>query len=245
MTKRPEEPPAKLNVIGYVRVSTEEQANSGLSLANQRLRIQAYAAASDIILTEIIEDAGKSAKTLERPGMQRVLHYIAGQETDGVVILKLDRLTRSVRDLGALIEALDNNGVALMSVQESINTATAAGRLVANLLGSVAQWECEVIGERTKSALAVKRMKGEKTGGTTPYGYTAYRKRLSEHPGEQANIAKMIELRATGMGYHAIAAALTGAGVFPRTGKTWHPQAIYRILARSNARWQGVEVEGD
>lgn len=233
---------SRLNVIGYTRVSTDEQANSGLSLASQEMRLRAYAAATDLILTDIIEDAGCSAKDLNRPGMQRILGRIEDQKTDGILILKLDRLTRSVRDLGLLIDLCEQHGVALMAVQESINTATAAGRLVTNVLVSVAQWECEVIGERTKSALAVKRMRGEKTGGLVPYGYTSTNGRLHVNKSEQAVIQLMIQLRLEHHSYNDIAKLITERGHLSRLGKSWHPQTVHRILERSHARWVGADV---
>lgn len=223
----------KLQVIGYVRVSTEEQATSGLSLENQELRIRAYAQAADLELLEIISDRGRSAKDLDRPGMLRVLNLVAEQSVDGVIILKLDRLTRSVRDLGGLIELFEENGVAMISVQESINTATAAGRLVANVLGSVAQWEREAIGERTKSALAVKRLRGEKTGGTCPYGFDVGEGGvLAENPEERNVVATMLLLRREGKSWRGIAATLNERGVGTKKGRPWHGFSVQRIVER-------------
>ena len=87
-----------------------------------------------------------------------------------MIVLKLDRLTRSVRDLADLLELFQRRKVALMSVSESLNTATAAGRMVVNMLGTVAQWEREAIGERTSAALSAKRLRGERAG-AVPYGF--------------------------------------------------------------------------
>jgi len=223
----------KLRVIGYIRVSTEDQAASGLSLTNQRMRIRSYALAMDLDLTEIIEDAGKSAKDLVRPGMQSVLGLVEEQKTDGVITLKLDRLTRSVRDLGELIELFDNNGVALIVIQENVNTATAAGRLVANVLCSVAQWEREAIGERTRAALAVKRSRGEKTGGTVPFGYTVDAIGILEPDArEQAVVAEMVALRASGLSWKKIGERLHAKGIGNRGGTAWHGFSIQRIVER-------------
>jgi DNA invertase Pin-like site-specific DNA recombinase len=106
----------------------------------------------------VIEDAGLSAKTLDRPGLQTALAMLKTGQAAGLVIAKLDRLTRSVRDLGALIEGPFAAGkAALLSVSEQIDTRTAGGRLVLNILGSVSQWEREVIGERTAAALQHKK----------------------------------------------------------------------------------------
>jgi site-specific DNA recombinase len=86
---------------------------------------------------------------------------LQAHEAEGLAVCKLDRLTRSVRDLGGLIEIYFSNGIALLSVGEQIDTTTAAGRFMLNVLGSVAQWERETIGERTATALRHKRAKGE------------------------------------------------------------------------------------
>lgn len=158
-------------VISYVRVSTDEQANSGVSLAAQREKCELYARLHGLTLVEHIEDAGQSAKSLDRPGLQRALKMLRSGEADALLIVKLDRLTRSVRDLGTLLDTHFQPGAAtLMSVHDQIDTSTAAGRMVLNILTSVAQWEREAIGERTAAALAHKRSNGSKTGGHRPFG---------------------------------------------------------------------------
>src|SRR5262245_9845331 len=94
-----------MRVIGYIRVSTEEQATAGVSLSAQAEKVRAYCALYDLTLLEVVEDAGASAKTLERPGLQRALSALRRGEADGVVVAKLDRLTRSVADMATLIDA--------------------------------------------------------------------------------------------------------------------------------------------
>ena len=127
---------------------------------------------SDLTLVKMVVDAGVSAKTLQRPGLQRALGMLRGGQANALLVCKLDRLTRSVKDLGTLVEAyFSSDKISLLSVADSIDARTAAGRLVLNVFGSVAQWEREAIGERTAEALAHKKTKGEKTGGDVPYGY--------------------------------------------------------------------------
>ena len=117
-----------LKAIGYVRVSTDEQAREGLSLDLQVARIGAYCEAKGWELLRVYRDAGISGKDLERPGIQSLLHDLKGNGVDVVVILKLDRLTRSIRDLGLLIDDLFE-GVALASVAEGFDSSTAAGEI--------------------------------------------------------------------------------------------------------------------
>src|SRR5271155_2455104 len=123
-------------------------------------------------LLEIIVDGGESAKSLNRPGMARLLALVDAGEVQTVIIAKLDRLTRSVKDLCTLLERFERRSVALISVAESLDTGTAAGRLVLNIMTAVSQWEREAIGERTRDAMHHKRANGERVG-TVPFGYHA------------------------------------------------------------------------
>ena len=158
--------------VAYLRVSTEKQADAGVSLEAQQDKAKAYASLYDLSLVEVVIDAGESAKTLERPGLQRALTMLKTGKADALLVVKLDRLTRSVVDLGALIETYFAPGkAALLSVSEQIDTRSAAGRLVLNILASVSQWERETIGERTRDAMKHKQAQGEYIGGHAPYGY--------------------------------------------------------------------------
>src|SRR5438128_9519593 len=113
-------------VVGYIRVSTEQQAAEGVSLEAQREKIMAYARLYDLALVDIIVDAGGSAKTLERPGLQHALSLLIYDTADALLVTKLDRLTRSVKDLGTLIDRYFTR-YALMSVSDQIDTRTANG----------------------------------------------------------------------------------------------------------------------
>lgn len=216
--------------VGYIRVSSEEQAESGLSLAHQRAKIEAYALAMDLELAAIIEDAGKSAKNMNRPGLTHALEMIRRKEADSLIILKLDRLTRSVKDLGTLVETFEKTGAALISVQDSINTTTAAGRLVLNVLGSVAQWEREAIGERTAAAMRVKQERGELVG-RVPYGFDLDTdgRTLTPNQGEQETLSLLRELRSTGLSYRKIGAELTRRGISTKNGGAWQAMTIRNL----------------
>lgn len=159
-----------MRLIGYVRVSSDKQADSGASLEAQAEKITAMAVVKGFPLIEIITDAGESAKNLDRPGMARLLQMVDAKQVDGIIISKIDRLTRSVKDLGELLERLNAKGVALISVAESLDTVTAAGRLVINIMGAVSQWERQAIAERTSDALQQIKRSGCPAG-TAPYGF--------------------------------------------------------------------------
>ena len=142
--------------IAYLRVSTERQADRGVSLDAQRAKVNAYAELYDLELAEVIVDAGEGAKSLKRPGLQRALGMLERREAEALLIVKLDRLTRSVVDLGSLVERYFAPGkAALLSVGEQIDTRSAAGRLVLNVLASVSQWEREAIGKPTRHRVVI------------------------------------------------------------------------------------------
>src|SRR5437867_3353721 len=114
-----------MQAIGYVRVSTDRQAEHGVSLEAQEAKIRAMATIHNAELTEVIVDGGESAKSLNRPGLQRLLALINAGHVQAVIIAKMDRLTRSVKDLCNLLELLEKRKVALISVAESLDTASA------------------------------------------------------------------------------------------------------------------------
>jgi len=216
-------------VIGYVRVSSEEQAASGLSIAAQVDRIRAYCAAREWTLAGIVTDAGESARTLDRPGMAKVREIMRERLVDGVVAVKLDRLTRSVRDLHALLQLSGDTGVALVSVSESMDTSNAAGRLMLNMLGAIAEWEREVIAERTVAALAVKRARGERVSRYAPMGAGMSIQAAHEREA-MAEVERMLEAGAPSL--RSIAATLAEHGYRNRAGGRYHPSAVKRIVDR-------------
>lgn len=220
--------------VAYLRVSTDKQADGGVSLDAQRAKVEAYASLYDLDVVAVIEDAGASAKTLDRPGLRQALAMLESGEAEAVLVAKLDRLTRSVRDLDTLITRWFGDGRrALLSVGEQIDTRSAAGRLVLNVLASVSQWEREAIGERTAAALAHKRERGERVG-QVPFGYrvAADGVTLEEEPAEQEALATIAELRDAGMSIRAVAAELEARGVEAR-GKRWHPTTVARLVKRA------------
>ncbi|MDA1056010.1 MAG: recombinase family protein [Planctomycetota bacterium] len=225
-----------MKVVAYIRVSTEEQATSGQSLDAQRAKALAYAGLYDLELVEVIEDAGQSAKKLKRPGLERALAMLASGEADGLVIAKLDRLTRSVADWQKLIDRFfgEKAGKQLFSVADSIDTRTAAGRLVLNVLLSVAQWERETIAERTSDALQHKIRNGERCG-KVRFGYDLADdgKTLVPNAVEQAAISLMHELREAGESLREIADQLNQRGIASKQGGEWKHTTVKGILARA------------
>ena len=220
--------------IAYVRVSTDKQADKGVSLDAQRAKCAAYAELYDLELCEVIVDAGESAKTLDRPGLQRALAMLKRGEAEALLVVKLDRLTRSVRDLGELVARYFAPGkAALLSVGEQIDTRSAAGRLVLNVLASVSQWEREAVGERTSAAMQHKASQGEYTGGAAPFGFrlAADGEHVEELPAEQAVLAAARELRASKLSLRAVASELARRGHHSRTGRPFGPKQVREMVS--------------
>ena len=220
--------------IAYLRVSTDKQADRGISLDVQRVKALAYAELYDLELVEIIVDAGESAKTLDRPGLQKALGMLRDGTAQALLVVKLDRLTRSVAQLGELLDEYFKEGAAaLLSVGEQIDTRSAAGRLVLNILASVSQWEREAIGERTAVAMQLKASRGEYTGGEPPFGYrvAADGERIEPDAAEQAAIAIAKTLHAKRVSLRGVARALEARGIRSRTGRTFAPVQIRRMVA--------------
>ena len=225
MASRPTLPLQPRAVVGYVRVSTEKQ---GLSLEAQQARIEAMALGRGVGVQSMIVDT-ESAKTLERPGMVRLLAMIEARAVDTVIVAKLDRLTRSVRDLADLLERFEAKGVALISVSESLDTSSPAGRLVLNIMMSVSQWEREAIGERTRDALRQLKAQGKSTG-TPVYGFQRGADGLVPHVGEQAMLSVVRDCRAAGFSLKATAEALNEAGYTTRAGTPWRMEYVRSLL---------------
>jgi site-specific DNA recombinase len=216
--------------IGYVRVSTEEQAEEGVSLRGQVEKIRQYAALHDLDLVEVVEDAGKSAKDLRRPGMERMLEKVRKGEVDAVIVAKLDRATRSVRDLQDLLEVFKKKGVEFASVAERLDTSSASGRFFVGMLGLVAQWERETISERTRDGLAKIRSEGRRVSGQAPRGFRFRGDRVVVDPAEKRLAGEAAALRKTGLSIRKIAETLNGMGRKTRNGGRIYPSGVERLL---------------
>lgn len=153
-----------MNVIGYVRVSTMEQVGTGLGLESQEVAIRRHCEATGLDLLDVVHDDGASAKDLNRPGLDSALRRLATGEAAGLVVAKLDRLTRSTVDLLNLLEWAERAGVALVALDLGLDTSTPTGRLVAKVMGSVVEWERDVIAQRTREAATVRRGQGKRMG---------------------------------------------------------------------------------
>lgn len=222
-------------IIGYCRVSTEEQP---ISLDAQETRIRAYCQALDLGPIRVIRETA-SAKTAKREGLQAALGLIDRGEARAIVVTKIDRLTRSVIDLWSIVQGrFDHSGPAapsLLSVGESIDTGTACGRMVLSMIATIAQWERETISERTRSALSHKKAKGEVVG-RVPYGSDRLDGQLTVNRYERSIIERIIDRRRAGLTLRQVADHLNAGGWLTRSKRSWQVTQVRRILLREGLR---------
>jgi DNA invertase Pin-like site-specific DNA recombinase len=206
-------------VIGYVRVSTNDQADSGAGLEAQRNAITAEVARRGWELVEIIEDAGVSAKNLDRPGIKRALEMLSTGGADLLLAAKLDRLSRSVRDFTEIIHQSSFYGWKLVVLDCNVDTSTPAGEAMTKVMVTFAELERQMIGVRTREALAVKKSQGIVGG------------RRANLPATVIDQAQ--QYRAQGMSYAKIADLFNAQGIpTAQGGKAWHPATIQKALDR-------------
>lgn len=215
--------------IAYIRVSTEQQATDGNSLAAQKEKLARYAEFHGVEIVAWEADAGVSASSLDRPGLQAALRRLDAFEANAILVVKLDRLTRSVRDLCDLVDSYFASGThTLMSVSEQIDTSSAGGRMVLNMLMTVAQWEREAVAERTRAVMEHMKASGLFTGGFPPFGfYVNDDGALVRNEREQEIVTAVRRTHTTG------AYSLREIGRLypnPRTGKPFDPKQIQRML---------------
>ena len=233
--------------VGYIRVSTREQADSGLSLAAQRRRIQVQADATGLTLVDILEDAGASGKDMNRPALRELRARLSAGMVDCVIVTKLDRITRSMADMCRILEVLKKSrradggrGVGIVSCAETINTDTPAGMLALNMFVSFAQFERELTSSRTKDALAERRAQGKTVGGVVPFGFQLVpgtNGLMEANPRERRILQEAQELRRQGYSWEQTAIHLTRRGHRTRRGGAFSRQGI-----RTTCRKAGLEI---
>ena len=218
-------------IIGYCRVSSDKQADVGMSLEVQESQIRKYAELYEIELMDIVVDGGESAKNLRRPGMERIIDLMDSGLCSGVLVVKLDRLTRSVKDLCHLLERYFSKDKVLISVQEKIDTNSAMGRMVINVVMSISQWEREATSERTRAVLQHKKVKGERVGNIA-FGYKLAPDgvHLEEHLREQEILKSITEMRKSGMTLDEISKDARLRGYQSRKGKPFSISSIHAML---------------
>jgi len=207
-----------MRALSYTRVSTAEQVDSGAGLAAQAAAILGTIEHRGWQLAAEVTDEGVSGSVAPdaRGGLGRALRMLDGGEADVMVVAKLDRLSRSVVDLSLLLDRAERSRWSLVVLDADVDTTTAGGRLVANVLGAVAEWERRIIAERTVAALAARKAAGRRLGGPVTLAQ------------DTRNL--IADLRAKGMTLQAIADELAHDGVPSARGGQWRPSTVRAVL---------------
>jgi len=219
-----------MRAIGYVRVSTEEQAKEGISIENQIERIKSYCNYKGFELIEIIRDEGISGgKNRERGGFVSLLDRIEQNGFDAIVLYSLERISRDMLTLLCLEKYLNAYNIELHTVEGEINTSTPDGFMSFAMRAFLGEMERRQIKYRTKKALEYKKQKREVVG-QIPYGYKREGDSLIPEEREQEVIRIVNRLYGQGKGISAIAKRLTQLGYRTRQGKNFRAEQVKRIV---------------
>jgi DNA invertase Pin-like site-specific DNA recombinase len=219
--------------VGYIRVSTDEQAAEGVSLDVQRAKIEAWCELNDFELLDVFADEGISGKRVDnRLGLQDALDRVC-REKAALVVLKLERMIRCTRDAIDIAEDLRKAGADLVSLTERIDTTSPMGEFFYVLMAAMAQLERRQIGERTKVALAHMRSNGKRISRFAPFGYRQDQNGgWVEEPHEQEAISLMLPLREAGLSFSKIGEALEVEGFVGRNGQRLSAKVVRSVIRR-------------
>lgn len=196
-----------MRVSLYIRVSTEEQATEGYSIRGQKTQLVDYCRVNEYEITKIYIDEGLSAKDTNRPELQQLLRDAEAKMFDAVLVYKLDRFSRSAKDLHEMVGNLQTYGVDFISKQEKFDTTTAMGRLMFGFLAVLAQFERELIAERVRLGLEQKVREGKRPGGKFPFGYDSQGNLIAEEA-EQLRLIRSLYM--SGKSYQGVAVSMRG-----------------------------------
>jgi site-specific DNA recombinase len=222
-----------MKAIGYVRVSTDMQAEEGVSLEMQEKKIRQYCELNDLDLVEIIEDAGISAKNMKkRPGFLRALQIVLSGEADALVVYKLDRAFRSTLDALEVVKEINKKGRSLHSITERLDTRSAIGEFFLTILAALGQMERKLIGERTSAAMQSMITNGQKVSSEPPYGFRYVDGMAVEDKEEQMCLEAVRRLHGLHpeWGGRRLAGALQKEGYVNRRGVVFHHTSIQGML---------------
>lgn len=214
----------------YLRVSTEDQAAEGYSIDAQKSKLVQYCQIHDLDIVGIYVDEGISGKSLDRPQVQQLIKDVKEGKIENVLVFKLDRITRSLKDLIELVDLFDKYGVHFNSLNEKIDTSTPNGRMFLQLMGVLAEWERGVIAERVVVGMEQRAKEGIYTCAGEPFGF----KRVGDGyvPKEsEAKVVRLIfDMYLKGKGYRKISEHLDNLGIKTKRGKTWLSRSVSRII---------------
>ena len=233
-------PDTSTDVVLYLRVSTQEQAREGISLAAQEAKLRAYCALRGLRIVEVVTDVGVSGgKPMHsRVGGQHILDLVRRNAVAHVIAYKLDRLFRDCADCLTVTAAWDKKAIALHLVDlggQTLDTSSAMGRFFLTVMAGAAELERNLIRERTSEAMSYVKSQGHKTGGDVPYGYTvaADGKTLVADGQEQAMLEAIRSARQRSYSQRQVVAELTRQGFTTRKGTPFILRQVQRIMEQA------------
>lgn len=220
-----------LRAAPYIRVSTDEQATEGFSLEAQKERLAAFCKSQGWIVHKFYVDPGETARNMNRPSLKEMLQDAKTGKFDVVLVYKVDRLSRRVKDLQSIIERLDEAGVMFKSATEPFETTASSGRLFLNMLSAFAEFESDTIAERAYMGMLANSRLGNYNGGGISDGYLVKDKKFVPDP-ERAGIIKHIFTKYTeeDIGGRRLARWFNENKLFSRNGKKWTENSIIEVL---------------
>ena len=218
--------------IGYIRVSTERQASEGASLEAQQAKIEQWCLANGYELVSVFKDEGISGKRMDtRQGLQDALATI--KKGNAFVFYSMSRVARSTKDMLSIGDLITKKRADMVSVIEDFDTTSASGKLMFQMLAVLAEFERNLVGERTATVLQNKKANRQVYTNQTPYGFKAVNGRLEQVKQEVKVVAEIQQARAKGQTLQAIADNLNSRGIPTKTNKQWQPATIHLLLQRS------------
>jgi site-specific DNA recombinase len=217
-------------ILGYVRVSSESQKRKNNSIPLQKKKINEYCKLNDYDLVEIYEDDGISGMSIEkRDGYCKMIDYMKNNDIDGVVVWSLSRLGRRMKDVVEFMDYLKRNKIGFYSIKENLNNDDKVGGLIMNILGSINEFEVEMIRERIRDIKRDKKEKGE-VYGRMMYGYDNINGKMIENKFEKNIIRRIKNFRSRNWSWRRISNRLNEEGVKSKENKIWYDGSLYNMM---------------
>ena len=219
-----------MKILGYIRVSTKLQSEKGNSLKLQKSKIKDYCKLNDFNLIEIYEDRGISGMSIDkRDGYKEMVNYLTNNDIDGIVVWSLSRLGRKMKDVVEFMDILKKNNINFFSIKENLSNNDKVGSLIMNILGSINEFEVEVIRERIKDVKRNKKQNGE-VYGKLQYGWDNINGKLIKNDFEFRVIKRIKNLRSRGYSWRKISNRLNKDNISSKDGGIWYDGSLYNMM---------------
>lgn len=219
-----------MKILGYIRVSTKLQSEKGNSLKLQSSKIKDYCRLNDYNLIEIYEDKGISGMSIDkRDGYKEMIEYLTNNQIDGIVVWSLSRLGRKMKDVVEFMDTLKQNNINFFSIKENLSNNDKVGSLIMNILGSINEFEVEVIRERIKDVKRNKKENGE-VYGRLQYGWDNINGKLIKNIYEFSIIKRIKNLRSRGYSWRKISNRLNDDNIQSKDGNIWYDGSLYNMM---------------